>query len=149
MPNWCTGVLKVRGKKENILNLLAEFAPFLDVESDDETISIQSNDKIHVFNGVRRSLKQGGKINDEFYLHNDEFIIIFDNVDIAWGMCAEEHGWCEMSKKYDIDFRWHGFEQGVQFHQDTEIIKGELKKDFAHKYDGHYEWDCVHPNWGG
>lgn len=149
MPNWCTGVLKVRGKKENVLSLLAEFAPFLDVESDDETINIISNDKIHVFNGVRRAMLQAS-LNEELYFdHESEVILIFDNVEIAWGMAAKEHGWCEMSKKHDIDFRWHGFEQGMRFHQDTEIIKGELKKDFAHEYDGNYEWDCVHPNWGG
>lgn len=150
MPNWNAGTLKVRGEKNNVISLLKEFAPFVDVYVDDKSrcISLFSNENTHVFHGVRRAMCQQ-KIEDEFWLEGDadEVIAVFECVEIAWALLPE-HGWLELSQKHQVDFRWHGFERGMQYHQDIEICKGEVTRSQEITYPN-YNWDCPFPNLGG
>lgn len=149
MPNWNSGTLKIRGQKDNVVSALKEFAPFIDVDVDDEMgiISLFSNENKHIFYGVRRAYCQQ-QVADEVYFDSDEeVLIVFSCVEVAWALLPE-HGWLDVSKKHQIDFRWHGFECGMQFEQDIEICKGELIKNTEITYDD-YKWDCPFPNHGG
>jgi hypothetical protein len=53
-----------------------------------------------------------------------------------------------MSKAYGIDFRFYGFECGVEFNQEVIIENGELKADDEIRYDDYF-WECPCPDLGG
>lgn len=150
MPNWNVGTLKLRGKKDKIVNALSSFAPFIDVEVDDENgcIYLKCNGKSNQFEGVRRAFIFGDLV-DEFYFEGDsDVIIVFDGVEIAWAMLPE-HGWTDLSKAFDIAIRWHGFERGMQFQQDIEITEGGTITKNIEITHTNYEWDCPFPHYGG
>ena len=80
-------------------------------------------------------------------------------LEIAWGvlpaqdqMFGEINGgitrWIEVSKEYDLDLKFYGFECGYQFNQSIEISKGELIKFKDITFED-YQWECVLPNLGG
>ena len=64
----------------------------------------------------------------------------------AWDFPEEE--WTEISKKYDVDLRLYGIERGMQFCQELEIIKGEVKLSKEKKYKN-WDWECPFPYLGG
>ena len=42
----------------------------------------------------------------------------------------------------------YGFEKGMQFNRDVEIVDGEILKDEEINFDD-YNWECICPNMGG
>lgn len=42
----------------------------------------------------------------------------------------------------------HGFEMGMEFNQDIEIVDGKILKDEEVRFEN-YQWDCICPNMGG
>ena len=64
----------------------------------------------------------------------------------AWLIDVEY--FAEMSKKYDIDFKIYAFEQGKEFNQNLEVVKGEIIKDEVIEFDD-YIWECIDPTIGG
>lgn len=42
----------------------------------------------------------------------------------------------------------YGFEKGMQFNRNVEIINGEILKDEEINFDD-YKWECICPNIGG
>ena len=53
-----------------------------------------------------------------------------------------------LKKDYEIDFRFYGFERGMEFNQEVIIENGELKADNEIIYDDYF-WECPCPNMGG
>ena len=164
MPNWCEGTLKIRGTKENILDFLnkeckiVNFKGFLDEPSIQNIIAKEQEDEIEIFypdnskeiylNNTRRNFIEnytGGYLNT--CKNNDnEKILVIEGFKAAWGI--ENKPYVEWSKKYNIDFNIHGYEHGMCFEQEIEIIKGKLLKNEEITYDD-YVWECPFPNLGG
>lgn len=50
--------------------------------------------------------------------------ILVVNMKAAWNI--EEQPYIEMSKKYNLDFRVYGYEMGMEFNKEIEIVEGEI-----------------------
>ena len=162
MPNWCKGTLKIRGKKENILNFLENGTSLLKGFWFPEEIrtEIKMNDyaEIEIKNitedintlyikGTRRNFIE--KVENEIFIYNydeEESIICLENFKAAWGIDAEALR--TISKKYNIDIKIFAFECGMEFNQNIEIIKGKIIKDEEIKFKN-YIWECIEPTLGG
>ncbi len=64
----------------------------------------------------------------------------------AWAIDADALR--AISARYDIDIKIYGFESGMKFNQDIEIVKGKIIKDDEIQFDN-YQWECINPNLGG
>lgn len=164
MPNWCEGNIRLRGKRTAIMDFLRNelecvgYRKFPDgLESQPVEIKefygeveVKKPDSMKgtafcVFHikGTRRNF-----IDEEFevYLGDDIETVCIDEAKAAWGFDVAPY--LEKARKYGIDIRIVGFEQGMQFAQDIEIIGGEIVKDCEVKYDD-WMWECPMPNMGG
>lgn len=169
MPNWCEGKLKVRGKKESIIKWLTECVavwnpdveegkPLYDAlifRKDTDGVSFaldESIDELHVnvkhdahIAETRRNFVQ--KYENDFALGaKDEKDIIVLPVQAAWALEPEPYE--EMSKKYGLDFRFYGYECGMEFNQEIEVINGKTTICREIKFDDYY-WECPDPMLGG
>lgn len=164
MPNWCKGNLKIRGKKENIIKFLKEGTSLLDgfwePKEIKPEIEINDYDEIEIkninkekgidclyLNGTRRHFIN--PIENEIYIYDtaeEEQIICLENFKAAWRIDADSLR--EISAMYNIDIKIYGFERGMEFNQDIEIIKGKIIKDETIEFQN-YQWECIEPNIGG
>ena len=148
MPNWCEGVLKVRGVKENLLEFLTKGLQPLGVGEErtpelDECGYIKLSKRNYI-KGTRRGFVY---VDDELWI-NDEAgkPVVCVNAKFAWGISAEEL--LETCKKYKVDMKIYAFECGMCFNQDIEIVDGEIVRDEEIEFDD-YEWECINPTLGG
>ena len=167
MPNWCEGNIRLRGKREAIMGFLMneiecsgyrsfpdglETQPAeIDVFYGEVTVKVPDGMKGTAFcsfyiKGTRRNF-----ISDEsfeVYLNEDAETntVCIDGCRAAWGFEAEPY--LEKARKYGVDIRIVGFERGMEFSQEIEIIDGKLTKDAEIKYDD-WMWECPMPNMGG
>lgn len=158
MPNWCVGDLKVRGKASNIESFFKEALPAFEVkiercDSGAHDIEWKINKEFskpspffspHIIQGTRRQIIQ--QDSGEACSRDDLLTLVFNDLECAWTFDVD--GFAELSKKHGIDFRFYGFEQGMQFNQEVEIIQGEVTSYKEHKFDD-YEWECIRPTTGG
>jgi len=165
MPNWCEGVLKVRGKKKELLNFinsgiirygyprdeLDDYTQYpLDVKIDKygDLFINETDDKNHswlYFKDSRRLFIEKD-VNWLFWDEEDEEHIQCLDIKQAWRI--EPYYLIEISKKYNVDFRVMAFECGMCFSQEIEIIKGELTLYKENQYDD-YNWEVYDPRLGG
>ena len=54
----------------------------------------------------------------------------------------------EMSKKYNLDFRVYGYEMGMEFNKEIEIVEGEIATYRLIQFKD-YKWECPDPKLGG
>lgn len=64
----------------------------------------------------------------------------------AWNV--DETPYIEMSKKYNVDFRVYGYEMGLEFNREIEIVEGRLVTNRRIKFKD-YKWECPDPTLGG
>lgn len=162
MPNWCKGNLKIRGKKENILNFFKEgtslLEGFWEPKEIKPEVKINMYDEIEIQNinddrdclyikDTRRHFID--PIENEIFIDcadEEESVICLENFKAAWRIDADPLR--KISAKFNIDIKIYGFESGMQFNQDIEIIKGQIIKDDVIEFDN-YTWECVNPSLGG
>lgn len=53
-----------------------------------------------------------------------------------------------MSKKYNLDFRVYGYEMGIEFNKEIEIVEGEIATYRLIQFKD-YKWECPDPKLGG
>lgn len=159
MPNWCEGKLKIRGKKENILDFFKNGISLIDYkegESIEIVPDIEMNDELFIKNlgkistiyikeTRRHFLKPDFAYIDTYNIGKKESIIVM-HFKAAWGIATESLA--EISKKYNIDFKIYAFEMGSEFNQDIEIVKGNIIKNEEITFDD-YVWECIDPTMGG
>lgn len=159
MPNWCEGMLKIRGKQEDVFNLLADNLQVWKVvtirddireELDKEAIEIDREDgTIYVketahIKGTRRNFVEPNEIN--VWKRKDGNACIAVEFSAAWDV--ESQPYIELSKAYNVDIKIEAFESGMEFSRYILIENGNLKEDKETGYDD-YVWECVMPNLGG
>lgn len=157
MPNWIEGTLKLRGSSENLKRFFDNavqpcfsYNPKMQKREDFITCDYGEDNE---FNEV--------SIESDAYIENTSraFVVrecyiywekAYETVCIpirqAWCFVAEE--WAEISKKYNLDVRLYGFEQGMEFCQEVEIIDGKVTMDNKIRYDD-WDWECPMPRMGG
>ncbi|WP_241951467.1 hypothetical protein [Pasteurella multocida] len=147
MPNWCEGNLKIRGKIEDVKK-------FLDEQIYEKGEVILEKDEIKL-NGVDGHLKDtyrcfisAGKdgFHDEFYVSSDGNIIVIIPVQHAWGPKLDSFK--RLSEKYGVDFRFYGYERGLEFNCEFEIIKGNITLSREIEFED-YDRECPDPRKGG
>lgn len=162
MPNWCEGMLKIRGKQEDVFNLIADNLqvwklviirePKFDMreELEKEAIKIDRKDKaIYVektayIKGIHRNFVEPNDII--VYKRKDGNACIAVEFKAAWDVESEPY--IELSKAYNVDIKIQAFERGMEFSRYILIENGNLKEDKETAYDD-YVWECVMPNLGG
>lgn len=174
MPNWCTGNIRFRGKIDNILNLLKNSfiycvygeeyktiqKPAI-VEFDGEEITVSSpfddgRGWLYIDDTHRNFIDLlGGSCITTSYVHeptsndDDQYVVLFDSFQAAWSI--EPDPYVEMSKKYDVDIKIFGWESGMEFDQEIEIVNGKLIKNEVGEYHdpGDWAWNSILPYMGG
>lgn len=164
MANWCEGNIRFRGTKENIKKF---------IENEIVYVVLRENDTEEVKPQIEESEYEivlyppEGEMRDSFYFRNtwrnfifagsveiywpdaeedEEIVVVLDDFNSAWGF--HEQGWAEHAKKYNIDIRMFGIEQGMQFSQTmTATRDGNIVNNLEH-YDD-WNWECPFPNMGG
>lgn len=161
MPNWCEGVLRIKGKWENLIRFLKEGLESPSVHFLNETIINDTLIRIDEYedgSGVEVEIKNDAHIKgtrrgficscwDDFCKRTKcDYDVMCFNSKFAWTIQAEQLA--EISKQFEIDFRIHAYEKGMEFCRYIEIIGGKITKDEVLTFDD-YEWDCNDPLKGG
>ena len=162
MPNWCEGMLKIRGKQEDVFNLLADNLqvwktiiikePKFDMreEIDKEAIVVNKEEesiwvkKTAHIKGTHRNFVEQNDIN--VWKGKDGNACIAVEFKAAWDVESEPY--IKLSKAYNVDIKIEVFERGMEFSRYILIENGNLKEDKETEYDD-YVWECVMPNLGG
>ena len=154
MPNWCKGTLKVRGQKKDLENFIFNGLKPVNCLGEDQE-SLEPNEWNNItFEGSAwiEGTKRGFVEYMDVYLdelereEGEPDPIICLDTKFAWGIITQDL--VEISKKYNIDFKILGFERGMEFNQDIEIVKGEIINDVEIQFDD-YDWECINPTLGG
>lgn len=165
MPNWCSGVLKVRGKKKNVVDFLNNEIERLGYPRDNEDnytkypLDIQldefgdifveeTDDEHHSWLYFKDSRRLFIDDNIEWYFDEDEEEEEIHTLDIKQAWKLEPDYFVNLSMKYNIDFKMMGFERGSCFTQEIEVVDGELILDNVKEYED-YEWEVYDPRLGG
>lgn len=153
MPNWCEGVLRIKGKWENLIKFLTEgLEPIGGSGSpDDIFINEQGDDylSISIKNAHIKYTRRGfiePVYTDIIRRKESDYDVVCLDAKFAWTVRAEQLA--DISKTFHVDFRIYAFEQGGQFNRDIEVIDGNITKDREVFFDD-YEWDCINPLLGG
>lgn len=170
MPNWCEGVLKVRGPIENIKRFLLEGIDYNDYqytphmndngivsleetaipreeitkEIGDNGVYITNTDELYI-KDTRRMFVASDDIGSDI-IRRDNIALIFIDVKQAWGFIANDLA--RISQKYGVDFRIFATESGMQFCQEIEVLQGEITKDRIIPYTD-FIWEAPDPRIGG
>lgn len=170
MPNWCEGSLKLKGDPMYILrfiqeglnvysysnshdNTLLDKSKWMDVVEDTDSVEIYfDHDEIYVEDTQRAfiNLVYTGLAKREVYIdkHKNPEICVL-HVSQAWSFREED--WIEIAKKYNLDIRLTGIEQGMGFMEDLIITKDGEVTDLSPSYKNYddFEWNCPIPFLGG
>lgn len=170
MPNWCEGVLKVRGPIENIKKFLFEgtdyndykYIPHLNEKCilvleetaipregviqkiDENGVYITNTEELYI-KDTRRMFIASDDIGSNV-IRRDNTALIFIDVKQAWGFIANDLA--RISQKYGVDFRIFATESGMEFCQEIEVLQGEITIDRIIPYND-FNWEAPDPRIGG
>lgn len=145
MPNWCVGDLKVRGEIKNVTDFLTSCIEGCSADIDKYGTLEVENVRGKAINGARRVFID----NCDYVIEGIETpsgCIVVLPISAAWVLSPPEM--MSLSKKFNVDFRFYGFEYGQEFNQELEIIKGDLTLDKCTNFDD-YLWESPRPLAGG
>lgn len=162
MPNWCQGVLKIRGKKRDLLNFIKNGIEEVAYQNG-EIVSKSIDLKVDKFGDIYFNLDK-----KDIHVKETRRMFIVDDFEWSWNdnseedmeetyiQCLDVHqAWRieeenlkNLSEKYNIDFKITGFECGMQFTQDIEVEDGEITLYEEKKYID-YNWEVYDPRLGG
>lgn len=174
MPNWCQGVLKIRGPKENHLNFIkfglvgleysseTHFNEIVPIETwwdkNEEELSVYKNPGMWIWiKDTKRAFldfDERDTIDGLFYENPDDesdYISVLP-IKQAWGIDYEE--FAALAKKYELDMRIFAVEQGMGFWCDADIDKtgknnlGSASFKCVKNYSD-FLWECPYPILGG
>lgn len=145
MPNWIEGTLKLRGKRE-YLEKFFETA----IQPREDFITSRYKDDWTEFDIRKNAYIKGTRrafIKDDCFAEiEDEEATICLPIKQAWSFDIND--WKDVSRKYNLDVRLYGFEMGMEFCQEIEIINGTVTIDTEITYDD-WRWECPMPLMGG
>lgn len=151
MPNWCAGTLRVRGRQKDLQNFVLKGLKPCDIFGNEHTkleldeLGYVYCDKTCWIEGTHRGFVNNLNLYFEDYEDDSTHTIALD-VKFAWRISADDL--LKICKKYNVDMKIYAFEQGMEFNQMIEIIKGRILKDAELHFED-YRWDCICPNIGG
>ncbi|HEN5820843.1 TPA: hypothetical protein ACGWKD_000483 [Streptococcus agalactiae] len=178
MPNWCEGVIKIRGNKQQIINYLKDLLrPIdfwgnclkVDVEANEFEVCLSAIEEYEYKDRLHEIVKEKN-IDPTFfnwYLEKTRRAFIECDKSITfyfWGgeddtevitIESFKQAWgvipsqyLELSKKHQVDLYIFGFEKGMEFTQEIEIHSGKIVKHKEREYDD-YQWEVPFSDLGG
>lgn len=153
MPNWCEGNIRFRGKKKDIVRLVLEsFEPVTENSKikfeDNELFSTQQKYEDFYIEGTQRCFVGGFHTYIDVEDDEDVTVLYLDGFRAAWSI--KDTGFRELAKKYNVDIKCVGFEQGGCFYQVVTFYKDGRKKEEYKEYDpDDWNWECLFPGLGG
>lgn len=163
MPNWVEGIVKFRGKYNDLKKFLEEELievdmnytqnPIQSIISNNVTVDeygdvqgiSQSNTWFKTFERAYISKMWSYSIYETEDDDNDKFFCA--NVKSAWDLPIDEV--IEVANLYHIDVKGYMFESGMCFERDFEVDRnGNVIKNLDIKHDD-YDWDSINPLIGG
>ena len=161
MPNWCSGFMKIRGRKQDILDFFKnEVAIFTYEKTFNRTISeaVFENDEYKFAYSLKKAKNQEWYLRNsyrfffedkEIYFEDDEQEIFYLNLEIKQAWCIDVNKLLiSHSKKYNIDFNIYASECGMEFEQYVTIVDGKVIRDDTIEYDD-FEFEAINPSLGG
>ncbi|WP_314723097.1 hypothetical protein [Haemophilus pittmaniae] len=145
MSNWCVGDLKIRGKAADVTRFLTECIEGCKVTFDEFRVLEIENVRGQAIKGAGRVFCDNQNEIIEGYKFKNGYVVVVP-ISAAWVLSPPEM--IELSKKFNVDFKFYGFEMGQEFNQELEIIKGELTLDKCIEFED-YIWECPMPYLGG
>ena len=161
MPNWCSGWMKIRGRKQDILDFFKnEVAIFTYEKVFNRTTSeaVFENDEYKFAYSLKKLKNQEWYLRNsyrfffedkEIYFEDDEQEIFYLNLEIKQAWCIDVNELLiSHSKKYNLDFNIYASECGMEFEQYITIIDGKVIRDDVIEYDD-FEFEAINPSLGG
>lgn len=161
MPNWCSGWMKIRGKKQDILDFFKnEVAIFTYEKVFNRTTSdaVFENDEYKFAYSLKKLKNQEWYLRNshrfffedkEIYFEDDEEEIFYLNLEIKQAWCIDVNELLiSHSKKYNLDFNIYASERGMEFEQYITIVDGKVIRDDTIEYDD-FEFEAINPSLGG
>lgn len=146
MPNWIEGTIKFRGNSENLKRFFAEgLEPSTLCFEHDQWNEVSIKDETHI-KGTQKAFIQNCEV-----FWKETYSTISMPIKQAWSFAASDNeldAWAEISKIYGLDIRLYGFECGMEFCEEVEIINGEITMRKKIEYDD-WVWECPMPSLGG
>lgn len=170
MPNWCRGVLKVRGLMENVSKFLLEGIDYNDYQdtphmNKDGTVSLEetvipreavtkeiSDNGVYITNTYELYIKDtrrmfvASDVIGSNAIRRENTSLVFIDVKQAWYVEAKDLA--KISAKYGVDLRIFTTESGMEFCQEIEVINGEITIDRKVPYSD-FMWEAPDPRIGG
>lgn len=175
MPNWCQGVLKIRGPKENHVRFFKNGLLGMERSSDSNTIVtvpiekwyLEDEEIISVYRnpGMWIWIQDTKRAFLDFDSHDEICTLFYENkndrsdyisvlpIKQAWGIDYEEFS--ALAKKYELFMRIFAVEQGMGFWCDADIDKTGKITLSSSLLDSNIEsycdfvWKCPYPILGG
>lgn len=146
MPNWCEGVMKLRGTKDDILRFLKEgFEP----SYKNSTIEIDEfGEEVNIINVNYIENTQRAFVDEQYFyiIEDEDHTIVSIKMRQAWDFSAGD--FMAISEKYNLDIRLFGWERGMEFSREILIVDNNIIKDRTYRYSD-WEWEVPFSDLGG
>ena len=159
MPNWCSGWMKIRGKKQDILDFFKNEVSIFTVTDNFTQIRSEAvfEEKYDEYI-IKKMKNQTVYLNNSYrFFFEDDELVFYDyggdcsyiNLEIqqAWAIDVHEL-LISHSKKYNLDFNIYASERGMEFEQYITIVDGKIIRDDVIKYDD-FEFEAINPSLRG
>lgn len=163
MPNWCEGYLKIRGKREDLINFIENeilLMNYIDADNiEEQNIKLEFYDFEYFF-GYDKNERQYLylKNSNRFFIEDESIRFQYDerenalhylmlHIRRAWSV-KNEKMLIEDSKKYHLDFNVYATERNMEFEEYITIIDGEITRNETKEYDDFY-FEAINPELGG
>ena len=141
MPSWCEGVMKIRGKYDDVERfVLKQIEKAKNIDDEGYAQEVKNSWIIGTYQGhvtqdyIQIKDRPGGRA-----------ITVF-NYSEAFRIHAND--WLKIAKEYNVDIKGVFAEGGSEFAQQLLIENGEIVMNEELYYDD-WDWDFPFPNLGG
>lgn len=162
MPNWCEGYLKIRGKKEDIVNFVENEIRLVkteDIFSEPEYLEIQLIEDLYEYRfNHKKSFREYLHLKNtrRFFVESEEITFYYYEDEVCYLTLEIKQAWCidvqellvEHSKNYHVDFNIYASESGMEFEQYITVVDGKLVRDEEKVYDD-FNFEAINPELGG
>lgn len=146
MPNWCEGVMKLRGTKDNILRFLKEgFEP----SYKNSAIEIDEfGEEVNIINVNYIKNTQRAFVDEQYFyiIEAGDSTIVSIKTRQAWDFSVAD--FVEIAKKFNLDIRLFGWERGMEFSREILIVDNNKIKDRTYRYSD-WDWEVPFSDLGG
>lgn len=146
MPNWCEGVMKLRGSKDDILSFLED-----GIEGcfNDSSVKIDEfGEEVNILHTHWIKHSERAFIDEQtVYIPEEEDPVVLTlKIRQAWDFAVAD--FVKIAKKFNLDIRLFGWERGVQFSREILIVDNNVIKDRTYKYSD-WDWEVPFSDLGG